>query len=200
MNDLRQRDFLDELLDEALPRRSQVEPRPGLEERVVARLREQPRSVVDFPFVRWSALSLAVLSLALAGFLYFQRPSVPLRQEVVVAPEPPAGSTADMAMASSAEPRAPTAAAAPRVENRGPSSRLPRRAAPPAPRRQHFPTPTGISEQERLLLAYVAQTPPENLRVGPSFPASLDVALRIEAIQIQPVVLEAIRVEPLEFD
>jgi hypothetical protein len=198
MSDKRNREFLNQLLEAALPRHSRVEPRPGLEERVVARLREQPRSVIDFPFVRWSVVALSVVALAVGGFLSLQRSSKPSPRDLAVGPQPSVASLAGTAGAPSAHPSAEKAVPAPLVRRPRSSSPPPRRAALPVPRRQRFPTRTGISEQERLMLVYVAETPLGARQSRPSSPPP-ERTFRIEPILIEPVVFEEIRIASLEF-
>ncbi len=173
------------LVDEALSRWSRVEPEPGLEGRVLARLREEAargasrppsRAVPVRPAVRraaaLAAAALVVLAAALALRLRTSAPppsrpgSLPVADSAAApsgrpAPAPPAPD-ADVADVAAAAPRpaAPGVAAAPR--QRPPALvRRPDRG----PRGEVFPAPSPLGEQGRLLLAYVERTPLEEVLV-----------------------------------
>lgn len=172
------------LVDEALSGWSRVEPEPGLESRVLARLREEAargasrppsRAVPVRPAVRrataLAAAALVVLAAALALRLRTSAPppSPPGSLPVADSAAAPAGRPAPAPPAPAAEV-AEVAAAAPRPAAPGVAAPRPR---PPAlvrrpdrgPRGEVFPAPSPLGEQGRLLLAYVERTPLEEVLV-----------------------------------
>src|SRR5215467_6513065 len=85
-NDQRQ---LDDLLDSALSAYSAVEPRPGLEARILARIQESERQ----PNLRWWSIpwlagaTAAAIAVLILGILFF-RPPQKLPKAQVKTPEP----------------------------------------------------------------------------------------------------------------
>ncbi len=164
-------DRLDSSLDAALAEYGRCEPRPGLEGRVLASLRSNPR----LPWWRallasrpaWAAASVLVTVGSVAAVFLMDTPRTrgyvnPLRSSVPepTAPaaevEPPALPPA-LAVADSAVP-----VARPREAHRLVS-------AARAPRRPSFPQATPLSEQELLLLRYLSTTPPEEVEPRAGF-------------------------------
>ncbi|HET9282292.1 MAG TPA: hypothetical protein VFR24_10060 [Candidatus Angelobacter sp.] len=157
MSDQNDERKLGDLLDSALASYSTVEPRPGLEGRILARIQDAAKQ----PRVRWWStrwLAVGAIGAAIAVMVLsvlFLRP-VEKRQQVQVHKEQPAVSDAQSDHRVAANP--------PRVrrENR-PHHAETRQELARRDRPAVFPTPTGLSEQEKLMLAYVAQTPKEEL-------------------------------------
>lgn len=177
------RNDLDRVVDEALSRWSRVEPEPGLEGRVLARLRQEASrgggrlgapAFLGRPAARRAA-ALAATALAAAALLVLAAtlalrlrvaPPAPARPSASVvavparattrAPEPPPPSVAVAAV--SPGPAAPGTASTGRPL--GPS-RLRRPAR--TPRHDVFPVPSPPGEQARLLVAYVERTPLEEV-------------------------------------
>lgn len=158
MTDMRHARFIEELLDAALARYRPEEARAGLEGRILAWLRSAPAEApAPVPVLRWNwwsaAAVLASLLLA-AGLLHMVFTPVPEST-----PEAP----------SIAQTAAPAAAAAPAEELASeeiaptPAPR-PVRVAAAIPRRARFPSPAPLSEQERLLLRFAQNAPPEVLQ------------------------------------
>lgn len=148
---------LDDLLDSALASYSAVEPRPGLEGRILARIQkaaEQPQT--QWWSTRWlvvGGVAAAIVVIVLS--VLFSRP-VEKPQQVQVHKEQPA--------MSDAQPDHRVATNPPRVHRKNRPHRVSaRQELARSDRPAVFPTPTGLSEQERLMLAYVAQTPTEEL-------------------------------------
>lgn len=153
---------LDELLDSALSEYSAIEPRPGLETRILSHVREaaeQPR----WWSARWLvaggvATAIAVLMLSVWFFRPIHKPiqqvvrSVPSSNEVQTSKNPETTATKD-----NRQRRRATVARKERHEEH------PRQELARSDRPAVFPTPEGLSEQEKLMLAYVAQTPSEEL-------------------------------------
>lgn len=159
--------FLDSLLDASLRRVAAAEPLAGLDDRILARLRSAP------PPRPWRLGVLA--GAALAAVAIFLAVVLPPR---AVAP----ARTPPMIVTTAALPAPPLR-----------TMPLPRPARPriiaaaraPEPRPVVFPAPYPLSAQEKLLLAYIRQTPPEE--VG-----------REEPDRSSPLLIAPIRITPLE--
>ena len=180
--------FVDELLDAALTRHRSADPRPGLEGRVLAHLRAEPRPA---PWFRWGWLpalaSVAALMLAVGAFYAARRGVPPERVSPRVArtaEQPPVA-----ALSAPAEPSAPPRRlrqAAPRRRQHQPAQVA---VAVAPPRRPQFPTPAPLSEQEKLLLRYVAEAPKQALLVAQANSRPLE-DLRLEELRIPALVME----------
>jgi hypothetical protein len=148
-------DELDRILDASLAKYAAIEPRTGLEERVLATLRAERARLPDRAWWRWSVLAAVAMMVIGVAILAWRSggPSHP-----VVADHP------SSITEGQAEPRAqivlsPTPVQkakvrrshAPVVSRSQPNLRL--------PKLEQFPSPQLLSEQEKLLLAYVAEDP-----------------------------------------
>jgi hypothetical protein len=147
---------LDDLLDSALSAYSQVEPRSGLEARILARVRDSvEQSPARWWTVRWLvAGTVAIVALVL--IVLFLRPVQKPAQVEVQRTNPPA-------IQPQPESNRMTAKDAPgrkeRRQHHGqPQQELARRDRPSV-----FPTPMGLSEQDKLMIAYLEQTPKEEV-------------------------------------
>ena len=187
-NDERCERFLDELLDSALAQYAQAEPRPGLEGRLLARLRSQPEPAA-FSW-RWLPMAAAAAAVVVA-VLYFAGSRQARRPEIAVQPQPavaPAG-TAQPGM-----PMAPSVASGPAASRpavRQPSAPRAPAAVPAAARREQFPTPVALSEQEQFLVRLASQTPPQQLQALTRPRQEQPIQeLRVEALEIRPVAVE----------
>ena len=175
MDDKERDRFAVELLDAALRRYRSLEPRPGLEERVLASLRARRRAG---PWLGWKGLAWAVPAAVLATValaLYLNRRTVPFsgpppRSIAVRKPEPPAAAVSQGAT---------------RPHSHVPQSRV---ARPQPARREQFPTQAPLSEQEKLLLLYVNQAPGPLLIAQTDSDALQD--LKIEDLHISELELE----------
>jgi hypothetical protein len=161
MMDHDQDKHLDELLDSALSAYSSAEPRPGLETRILAKVREAS-GTADSPSRNWKWLwagavacaAVLLIALWISRHVLVQAPA----NNVVRTKEPP------VEPARKIENSAPVTAANPanhRLRERGASR--PQTVAVAVPRLPVFPAPTPLSEQEKLLLSYYAHTPREEL-------------------------------------
>lgn len=164
-----ERDPVDKVLDRALTHYGRSEPRPGLEGRLLARLREVQTQPPCWAWLRGRApwgFAAAGLALVLTGALFFWfRPAGEERH--VRGPVAPGE-------AAPAPPPATVVAAAVESPEPQPAARADRR---PARRRAAaFPEPTPLSDQEQLLLAYISVTPSSELEERTGFldaPAAL---------------------------
>ena len=139
--------FADEILDKALANYSHAEPRLGLEGRVLARLDEEKQSPARVWKWAWAPAAAALL---IAGGLYLARPRTQAPPAVAEQPAPP--------RTTATKPELPPIQAAQA------RPRSARRAAPApqvtaAAKLSQFPAPQPLSEQDRLLLAYVRSQP-----------------------------------------
>jgi hypothetical protein len=165
----------DDILDSLLANYSSAEPRPGLETRILANLRdaegrESGRGWWGFKWL-WAAAAVAALivaSVLISGKRHVAPPShtvvqtvQPVQQGVVQQPsvqqpivEPPRvqGSVPTVGATAGIHHRHKTLA--PGQQN----ATLAWSQRPPV-----FPTPTPLSEQERLLLSYYRRTPREEV-------------------------------------
>lgn len=157
---------LDDLLDSALSQYSAVEPRPGLETRILARIRdgaEQPRA--PWWGARWvvaGAVATVVVVLVLSVLL-FRPAQEPVQMQVrPVAPSLNQEQEGRNPQEAAVEPgKLPKRAPVVRKERRAdsqPRQTLAQRDRPPV-----FPTPMGLSDQDKLMMAYLAQTPKEEI-------------------------------------
>jgi len=147
-------DDLDPALDAALRRYASVEPRPGLEDRVLASLRSQHVRAAEHAWWRWglaAALAAVVVVLALAWRPEKPAPlaQTPVTHQTPLEAPPPAAEATAYNGVPHASPRR-------RTERHATSTIEPAEANP---RLEIFPSPQPLSEQEQLLAAYVAQFP-----------------------------------------
>jgi hypothetical protein len=161
MTDHDQEKHLDELLDSALSAYSSAEPRPGLETRILAQVREAA-GTTGSPSRNWRWLWAGAVAVAavllIAVWIGWHTQSPAPTNNVVRTNKPPAQP------APRFESSAPVTASNPanhRRRERGVHS--PQTVAIAVPRQPVFPEPTPLSEQEKLLLSYYAQTPRQEL-------------------------------------
>jgi hypothetical protein len=157
---------LDALLDSMLAEYSAVEPRPGLENRILTNIREATGKEKS-PWWRWRWIWAGAAAAAVALIIAVMLLSSPgsRKQPVPVAQGNSAqensgterGTTPHVANAAperAAVPSHPTAVAhAPRMQT----------VARKEVRREVFPTPEPLSKEERMLLSYLSRTPREEL-------------------------------------
>lgn len=150
---------LDELLDSALSEYSAVEPRPGLEVRLLAHVREAAEPQARWWNVRWfwTGAVAAAIAVIVLSVLFLRPERRPQRVEIrpnhpqTLQPQPQPNSEVITAKTATV-PRGR------RVPHAQPQQELARSDRPAI-----FPTPSGLSEQEKLMLAYIAQTPKEEI-------------------------------------
>jgi hypothetical protein len=176
MSDQNQDKHLDELLDSMLSEYSSVEPGPGLETRVLARVREAEGR--EAPAWRnwkwlWAGVAAAGAVLLLGMWMGRLRPGTRPSNRVVrihqPAPDAPQKQQS-AAVASPAQQKAPAAQTGARRHPQAGRKQTPLRNAALEnaalawkQRPAIFPTPTPLSEQEQLLLRYMERTPREEM-------------------------------------
>jgi hypothetical protein len=146
---------LDRELDAALARLAAVEPRAGLEQRLLANLRfERERATVRSQW-RWTAVAALAAAMAVAVFV-IRRPEKPTHK---IAEHTPASTQTDNHSGTQL------------ANNGGNRLSLPRKASVrrfassrqstilPAPKLNQFPSPQPLSEQEKILARYVTNDP-----------------------------------------
>lgn len=164
-------DDIDKLIDDSLATYSASEFPPGLEQRVLNRVRavsSKPR----FSIWRWAPVIpvLAALFLAVAiGRIYYMEVPDPPRI-VWRGPEIPVISRAK------AEPARPT-----RVQ------RVNRQSKPQLPKQQTFPAPAPMTDEERAMVAFVQEAPEHAYRMLAEIAKDSFEPMRIEDIQIPPL-------------
>ena len=156
--------LVDSVLDRALGPQG-VEPRSGLEERILANL---PKEREPRPWWRWMLVpalaAAAVLAVAIGMRVMHRGTPVPVqanrtteqpKQEVVVKPQAPVQQplVPPRQMAKRVVPKATETTPKVEVASAKVGQQLPRQAV--------FPSPAPLTEQERLLLALVNQQRPQ---------------------------------------
>jgi hypothetical protein len=157
-------DNLDRALDAALAKYAALEPRAGLEERILANLRTAEASVP--PRAWWhcgvAATVAALVVIAVALAVRSGKPSPPLI--VMHAPARiQAPRTPQQSARSNATEVPPVRQAA---HKRAPHPHRPETVVAANPKLDQFPSPQPLTEQEKLLASYVAQFRDEAVMVA----------------------------------
>jgi hypothetical protein len=150
----RNQDDLDSVLDAALAKYAAVEPRAGLEERILANLQSPQARVPNRAWWPWSvagawaAVVVVVLTLAWRSA------------------QPPHLSVSNHSSTTAQSPRQPEALVAPSLGGNQDRGNKVRRATVQLraviainPKLDQFPSPQPLSEQEKMLQSYVAKYP-----------------------------------------
>jgi hypothetical protein len=153
-------DEFDRMLDAALAKYAAVEPRTGLEERVLANLRAEQARVPDHAWWRRGAIA-AVAAVIVVAVALSLRPDKPSRPFVgnhpptpIQAPKERGTEIIAIAHRSGTRPARPSTARKPAMHPSPPEVAIAR-----APKLEQFPSPHPLSEQEKLLQNYVAENP-----------------------------------------
>ena len=150
---------IDEMLDSMLANYSSAEPRPGLETRILANLREaEKKAPQGWPNFKWLWAGMVAAVIMVGAVLIGGRHRVTPTTNVIVKTNQPA-------------PQPELQPHAPIVQQ---ETARTHRHKPPAPptrpqnvtlalsqRPANFPTPVPLSEQERMMFTYLANTPKE---------------------------------------
>jgi hypothetical protein len=159
MTEHEQNGHLDKLLDSALSAYSAVEPGPGLETRILANLREAESREASRPWnFKWMWAGAAVAAiLVLALWMGRNHRTVQVKNVAHTQPSP----------APTRQAQQSTGAVSPQATKHRTQSHIPSRrqnAELAVDRRPPiFPTPVPLSEQERLMFAYLANTPKQEV-------------------------------------
>jgi hypothetical protein len=153
-------DALDRELDAALAQYGAVEPRAGLERRVLTNLQAEREKIASRSWWRWPATAAlaAAVTIAVGGSLMWRSAKTP---PVVSRDRPPtsveSGGQGGPILAGDARNSPPLISSARRNQTNRDRRRQPTVAA--GPKLEQFPSPQPMSEQEKILAIYVAQYP-----------------------------------------
>jgi hypothetical protein len=161
MADQEKERHIEEMLDSLLANYSAAEPRPGLETRILAKLQGAAgnESSAGWWNFKWIWAGMVVAAVIVAAVLINGRHRVAPPTHVIV-------KTSPAVLQPEIQPHAPA------VRNETVRIRPRKSLAPTRPqnaalglneRPAVFPTPTPLSEQEKLLLSYLAGTPREEV-------------------------------------
>ena len=177
--------FLDELLEASLKQYRGEEPRAGLETRILAGIRSRERAARR----RWLVWAVAFCAGVLAAIvLMLHSAHAPIRHSSPSALLPRAASEPP-AMVSQPQPGL-------RVRGIGKEPRTPKPGgrATESARPEQFPTPVALTEQEKLLLAYLGKTTKPDLVAGPN---KTDEA-RVNELAIPEIRIADLEIKPLD--
>jgi hypothetical protein len=150
-------DVLDRELDAALAKYAAVEPRPGLEERILANLRSQQTSTADCAWWRWGLAGALAAVVVVAAALAWRsaKPSPPRIVQhpstIEQSPNPP-----QMPIVARDDHPAVQHVIRP-TRTAGGHRAHPAAMAEANPKLDVFPSPRPLSDQERILESYVNQ-------------------------------------------
>jgi hypothetical protein len=172
--------FVDELLDASLKRYGAGDPRAGLEMRLLAGVRGRQGAARRRRLV-WALAVCAGMLAAVVFLLHSAR--VPSRQHVTSA-SVPRPTVEPLTSLGSADSRfgSPRLAQGPKEKPRPPKP-----AVRATQRPEQFPTPTPLTEREKLLLAYFAKTTKPDFLVETN---KADEAAEISNIKVAPLEIE----------
>jgi len=138
--------LVDEWLDSALKQRANVEPRPGLENRILASIRAE-RNRDPKPNWNWRPVWFVVaIAIALFTVLSWRRPA----PRTTVAGNP--GIIPSQELSPQTTPVSPAIRRIKHTHAHQP---------PKTPRLEQFPSPQPLTEQEQMLTRYIRQYPRE---------------------------------------
>lgn len=143
--------------DDTLAKYARVEPRAGLEERILANLRAEQARVPNHAGWRWS-VAIVLAAVVVAALVVGWRPGKSSRPLLVKRPSTSAPGPNDPRPKVAANHGAKQLHAARQVSKRAATHRSPRpTVATVNPKLDQFPSPQPLSEQEEILASYVAQ-------------------------------------------
>ena len=145
---------LDDQLDAALAKYAAVEPRTGLEERILANLKSQPNSSTGMSGWRWAVVAATLLVTS----LLLWRIQEPKPQHIVRRPASSQEKVLPQAVAKITSPSStrPIARAVLRKARKPVSTRP--ALAQAVPKLDQFPAPQPLSEQEKILMSYISHS------------------------------------------
>jgi hypothetical protein len=153
---------LDEMLDSMLSTYSAAEPRPGLETRILANLKEQSAQRSSRWSLGWMWIGgIATIAAVIMLVTYLRRPQ-PLPVDQPITTQAPQKTNPVLELQEQKKIPALSATSHPKhVRPAVSSARVPNEVA--AVRQEVFPSPSPLSEQEKLLLRYLSRTPRQEL-------------------------------------
>ena len=161
-----ERDDLDRVLDAALAKYASVEPRTGMEERILANLRAERSRVADRAWWRWGMAVAVTVVVVVAMTLAWRtgRPPHPVitNHPPVVKPSP---QKLDTQVASRDQNIAPPHRHEP-ARKRVTSASRPEPVVAATPKLDQFPSPQPLSNEELALARYVKDFPQEALLIA----------------------------------
>jgi len=160
MGDRKPSGFVDEILEASLARYGSEDPRPGLEARILANVRAAEKHSQSRIWGWGIALAAAVI--LIVAIVY--RPSRRTPSPTVPAP-----------VATNPAATVPAVTVGPAPQEVQEPAHPARIAKVRRPRPEQFPTPAPLSEQEKLLLLYVRETPKSVLNTPVTDPATDDL-------------------------
>ncbi len=159
---------LDRELDAALAKYASIEPRAGLEDRVLANLRSEWENAAARVWWHWPALGVAAAVLVVAAVFLMRRPGKPTPD--ITAHQPAATSQGDkqpetrIASNDAGSPAHPTV---PQGATRPPRHSVrPHAIVANGPRLDRFPSPRPLSDEEKLLVRYVRDFPQDAVMIA----------------------------------
>jgi hypothetical protein len=157
---------LDEMLDAMLSAYSSADPRPGLETRILAGVKEQAANSTSRWRFRWTwaVAALATAALVMMAIYVSRIQTHSVEPQVATRPQHQQMSMPDLAEKTLPLPKA-TASHPSTRRQRTQTAGLTRPAVAQmvAVRQDVFPSRSPLSEQEKLLLRYLTRTPREEL-------------------------------------
>ncbi len=178
MNNPNQEPQIDDILESLLANYSSVAPRPGLETRILAQLQEKAArpSLWSWNFRwHWAGASIAAV---VAMFLFFEMHHHAGRQPQENVQE----STVPATSIASKREHGPVVVSHPHPR---PQVHVFMAANLPLSQRPAvFPTPTPLSEQEKLMLGYVSGTPRKEI-IAQSHPEDTQMSAEMISLEIQ---------------
>jgi hypothetical protein len=188
--------FVDELLDSALAHQRAAEPRPDLEGRILERVRAASEHSSGRRKARklWAAAAVSaavvVMFVAIHVANRSHSPALQTSQASNAAPAPPA--TEALTANAETTPRTGTArtVAEPRRIERRVRKSSQRIETPRWP--SQFPTPAPLTEEQKALVQYVRETPPEVLAEP-----ILNAEPTVKHVEIKPLEIPPLEIRPL---
>jgi hypothetical protein len=155
-----ERDALDRTLDAALAKYSVVEPRGGIEQRILARLRSEQDRIPNRFWWQWSAVGAvtAVVVIAIAFAWKWSRPAKTVALHPSAAIEAVHSSSVQIVTNKQTRVLRPFAMRQTKATHRRVHQPV---AVADEPKLDQFPSPRPLSEQEKLALEYVERFPEE---------------------------------------
>lgn len=188
--------FVDKLLDSALAHRREAEPRAGLETRIMEGVRAAAgeRDARTKVWKLWvaAAATTAVVVMSVAIYVANRSHSPASQTSQASKTVPPPSPRETFTANSGATPEtgtAPTVTEQKQIERR---VRKPPRHVEAHRWPSQFPTPAPLTPEEKALVQYVQETPPEVLAAS-FFPQLLES----QPTEINPVKIPPIKIQPL---